>query len=147
MEILDKKYNDIMQCLDYILTMCGLEKGFINKKLDNGELLQSELDSALMELMEIISEKDIETKMQFLDSCIDFDMLKKEFDEKTLFDIDKVIAHFVLYQLDNDNGEKDIISEYTSKFGNEYIIDWFEGIINTNEFIKILKEGYIISEV
>ena len=56
MEILDTKYTDIIKCLGYILTMCGLEKDFINKKLDSGDLLQSELDSALMELIETIKE-------------------------------------------------------------------------------------------
>jgi hypothetical protein len=57
MNKLDLKYNDIMKCFDYILTMCGLEKDFINNKLDKGEILQSELDSALEELIETIEEE------------------------------------------------------------------------------------------
>jgi len=51
---LDNMYSAIMYELDYLLTMSGLEKGYLEKKLDNNEILQSELDSALMELIEII---------------------------------------------------------------------------------------------
>ena len=51
---LDNLYSDILKTLDYILIMCGLEKDFINKQLDNDILLQSELDSGLMELIETI---------------------------------------------------------------------------------------------
>lgn len=51
---LDMKYYAIMKELNYILTMFGLEENFLDKKLDNGEVLQHELDSALMELIETI---------------------------------------------------------------------------------------------
>lgn len=51
---LDNMYSQIMYELDYLLTMSGLEKGYLEQKLNNGEMLQSELDSALMELIEII---------------------------------------------------------------------------------------------
>lgn len=51
---LDMKYYAIMKELNYILTMFGLEENFLDKKLDNGEVLQHELDSELMALIEII---------------------------------------------------------------------------------------------
>lgn len=51
---LDIMYGAIMHELGYILSMFGLEENFLDKKLDNGEVLQHELDSALMELIEII---------------------------------------------------------------------------------------------
>ena len=57
---LDIMYSDIMKGVEYILTMCGLDKNFIDNKLDNWELLQSELDNALMELIEIIKYKESE---------------------------------------------------------------------------------------
>lgn len=55
---LDMKYYKIMKELNYILVMCGLENNFIENSLDKQEILQSELDSALMELIETIKYED-----------------------------------------------------------------------------------------
>lgn len=85
--------------------------------------------------------------MKELTCCVDFGILKEHFDENTLKKIDKILTHFVEYSIENDDGEKDIIGEYTSRFGYGYVIDWYEGMITTEEFIGILKEGYLLGEV
>ena len=42
-----------------------------------------------------------------------------------------------------DDGEKDTISEYESKYGNYNIIDWYEGLKSTESFLEefMLSKG------
>lgn len=55
---LDCLYGEIMIKLENIMVLCGLEKDFIDKKLNNMELLQTELDCALMDLIGVIKYKE-----------------------------------------------------------------------------------------
>lgn len=55
-KILDKRYDKIMKNLRYILKLSGINENYIDEKLDNNELSQVDLDSALMELIETIRE-------------------------------------------------------------------------------------------
>lgn len=55
-KILDKRYDKIMKNLRYILKLCGINENYIDERLDNNELSQVDLDSALMELIETIRE-------------------------------------------------------------------------------------------
>lgn len=51
---LDTYYSDIIKYLNEIMELCGLDKNFINKKLDNCEITQVDLDYLLMGLIETI---------------------------------------------------------------------------------------------
>lgn len=48
---LDINYGNIMVYLRRIMELCGLDKNFIDKKLDNVEISQIDLDYLLMELI------------------------------------------------------------------------------------------------
>lgn len=48
---LDTYYSDIMKYLNEIMELCDLDKNFIDKKLDNCEISQIDLDYLLMELI------------------------------------------------------------------------------------------------
>ena len=51
---LDKVYGNIIIKLEDILDLLGLDKNIIDYKLNNSEILQTELDNKLLELIEII---------------------------------------------------------------------------------------------
>lgn len=51
---LDVLYGKIMICLDDIMDLCGLENDFIDKKLYNDEVTQTDLDFKLMQLISVI---------------------------------------------------------------------------------------------
>lgn len=51
---LDTYYSDIMKYLNEIMELCGLDKNFIDKKLDNNEISQIDLDYLLMGFIETI---------------------------------------------------------------------------------------------
>ena len=51
---LDNLYGNIIIKLEDILDLLGLDKNIINYKLNNSEILQTELDNKLLELIKII---------------------------------------------------------------------------------------------
>ena len=51
---LDSLYGNIIIKLEDILDLLGLDKNIIDYKLNNSEILQTELDNKLLELIEII---------------------------------------------------------------------------------------------
>lgn len=84
--------------------------------------------------------------MKILNNCKDYKILEKELDAETLNKIDKVLIHYEDYITKNDDGVKDIIGEYYGIYGNGYVIDWYEGLMSTEEFLQELKEGYQIAD-
>lgn len=56
--ILDNRYCEIMDSIKYILKLVDIDENIINEKLDNSELMQTELDYALMGLIDVIIDKD-----------------------------------------------------------------------------------------
>lgn len=76
----------------------------------------------------------------FLEQCIDYKILKKELNKTQLSKIDTVIKHFIDYETIYDEGNKDIIEEYTRQYGNAHIIDWYEGLMTTEELLEKAKE-------
>lgn len=84
--------------------------------------------------------------MKLLNKCKDYKILESKLDADTLNKIDKVLVHFENYVEKNDDGVKDIIGEYFGIYGNAYIIDWYEGLMSTEEFLEEMK-NYKIAEV
>jgi len=71
-----------------------------------------------------------------LTQCVDFIKLKDIFSDEVLEEIEKVLEDYHFYQSLYDDGEMDIINEYTQKYGNRSVIDWYEGITSTEEFVE-----------
>ena len=94
-----------------------------------------------------------DSNYKILSTCKDYNMLKDALDVETLKDIDKVLQHYENYlskEYDNDDkaGERDLIDEYFRKYGNGYIIDWYEGLMPTEELISELNDNnYEINEL
>lgn len=78
--------------------------------------------------------------MSYLESCLDYEILKKELDSKILQKLEQILNNYEDYISKNDDGYKDIIGEYCSFYGNDYVIDWYEGLIDTKEFLEHIKE-------
>ena len=73
-----------------------------------------------------------------LESCKDYSILKGKLNKSQLSYINNVINNYIeyLYEYDDGNINTDIIGEYCNKYGNELIIDWYEGLITTDEFLE-----------
>ena len=56
--ILDNKYYLIMLHIEEILELSGIDRNIIENKLNNGEILQTELDYKLLTLIDEIIEKE-----------------------------------------------------------------------------------------
>lgn len=75
-------------------------------------------------------------KLLYVKGCIDYKILTEYLNQKELEKIDEVLYSFCQYQSKYDDGEKDIIGEYISQYGNSNIIEWYEGLKSTNSFIE-----------
>ena len=84
--------------------------------------------------------------MKILNKCKDYKILESKLDADTLNKIDKVLVHFEDYVDKNDDGNIDIIGKYCGIYGNGYLIDWYEGLMTTDEFLEEMKD-YSIADV
>ena len=78
-----------------------------------------------------------------LKNCKDYHILKAELTNEQLDMIDKVIKHYIAYAEKYDDGKIDIIGNYTRLYGNDYVLNWYEGLMATEEFIAEVKNGNI----
>lgn len=77
-----------------------------------------------------------------LKSCVDYKILEKEFSDDILSYIDNVLKDYESWKTKKYE-EEDInflYNEYDNYYGNGYIIDWYEGLIDTKEFIDEIKD-------
>ena len=81
--------------------------------------------------------------MSILETCVDYKILKDNLTAQQLESIDKILKHFQAYQVKYDDGNIDIIGDYMRLYGNDYIIDWFEGLMSTEDFIEEIKLGNV----
>lgn len=81
--------------------------------------------------------------MSILETCVDYKILKDNLTAQQLESIDKILKHFQAYQVKYDDGEIDIIGDYMRLYGNDYIIDWFEGLMSTQDFLEEIKLGNV----
>ena len=77
--------------------------------------------------------------LNILKNTKDYEYLKSKLTKEDLINMEKVLEDFIYYQSLYDDGNIDIIGEYQSKYGNDYIIDWYEGLLDTDDFIKTLN--------
>ncbi len=110
-------YNEI--CIKYNLYDCIKENCYID------ENFKKDID----DVQEINDYK-------ILTSCIDYQVLKENLSEEKLKKIEKCLESFQYYESIYDDGDIDIIGDYERNYGNGYIIDWYEGLMETDEFIE-----------
>ena len=86
-------------------------------------------------------------QLNALKSCTDFKKLKNTIIYNDLIDMEKVLEDYEEFLNMYSDGKKDIIGEYTQKYGHTDLIYWYEGLIATDDLINIYKEKYRNIEV
>ena len=81
---------------------------------------------------------DIELKI--LKSCKDYYSLSNSLSETCLKDIETRLEHYNKY-LDNHSD----INAYKDEYGNESIVDWYEGLMDTKDFIDQFKDNRLFN--
>lgn len=76
-----------------------------------------------------------------LKDCKDFEILKEHFTEKEINIMQREINNYLSYLENNDDGISDVVENYIRDNGNRYLIDWYEGLISTEDFINEVKGG------
>lgn len=76
-----------------------------------------------------------------LKDCKDFEILKEHFTEKEINIMQREINNYLSYLENNDDAISDVVENYTRENGNRYLIDWYEGLISTEDFINEVKGG------
>lgn len=80
--------------------------------------------------------KDDDIDLSYIKECVDYPTLKENFTKEELVEINNVIKDFDSYVNKYDDGIKDIITEYEMQYGNDNIIEWYEGLKTTKSFIE-----------
>lgn len=81
-----------------------------------------------------------------IEKCKDYETLKNNLSTKQLEELDKILEHYEDYKskcynenlIKNEDYEFDI-EDYTRIYGNGYIVDWFEGLWGTQEFLEEIR--------
>ena len=65
----------------------------------------------------------------------------KKIEKKYGITNDTVVAmHNIIVDTANIEGKIDIIKDYTRLYGNDYVLNWYEGLMATEEFIAEVKK-------
>lgn len=73
-----------------------------------------------------------------LEQCIDYNILQQRLTKEQINEVSRVIKHYNQYLNEHDN-----IEEYKQLFGYGYVINWYEGLSSTEDFIKEVKEKLV----
>lgn len=109
-----------------------LDPNIYSEKIVELHAVARNFDKVCNELLEFY-------QRSYVNDCIDYPILKGNLNQNELKKIDNVLRDFCNYQSKYDDGEVDIVEQYTSKYGNSNIIYWYEGIKDTESFIEDLK--------
>lgn len=89
--------------------------------------------------------------MKILDKCYEYKLLENKLNKKVLNKIDKVLIHYENYlrkEYKKDINFNNDITLYYHKYWNGYVIDWYEGLMSTEELIEEINySNYKVSEV
>lgn len=75
-----------------------------------------------------------ENKLEILNNCKDYDYLINNLTHDQIKNIEKVLKHYLNYLEHSDD-----IDKYIFNYGNSAIIHWYEGTLNTEDFIDRYK--------
>lgn len=156
-----KEETEYSYLKDQILYVSGLSENLLqvdaNKTLYNEICIKYNLYDCIKENCYIDEnfKKDIDDVQEINDykiltNCNDYQTLKENLSEEKLKKIEKCLESFQYYESIYDDGDNDIIGDYKRKYGNDYIIDWYEGLMKTNEFIESQKcdvENEMLEEI
>ena len=140
---------------DYRIFLNNNEKIF-NFIIDND--LEKILYQANMEAKNMADKEGQEFLHSYRFSKVYDIVMENNLDRENIFQIlnllenpfNKNIESFEYYKSIYDDGDIDIVSEYKSKYGNNDLINWYEGIMSTDSFIEIVnleKEGKLNNEL
>lgn len=75
----------------------------------------------------------------YISQCVDYSKLKDVLTNEELQEIDEILYDFHQYQFKYGDGKRDIVSDYKQEYGNASVIDWYEGLKDTEEFLDEFK--------
>ena len=73
--------------------------------------------------------------MKIINKCKDYEILKENLNEDTLKEIDEVL---IQYEDWKTKGDEDY-THFEDYYGNGNTIEWYEGLMETEEFIKEIR--------
>ena len=76
-----------------------------------------------------------------LESCVDYNIIKEHISEEQLKIMSNIIEHYLWYLGEFDDGDCDIIGDYKNEYGNYIVINWYEGLITTKEFLEEVEDN------
>lgn len=71
--------------------------------------------------------------MKILQKCKDYSILKSILSMEQLKNIDNILIHYENNNIDTEN--------YINKYGNGNIISWYEGVVDTKEFLRDIRDN------
>ena len=71
--------------------------------------------------------------MKILQKCKDYSTLKSILSMEQLKNIDNTLIHYENSNIDTEN--------YINKYGNGNIISWYEGVVDTKEFLRDIRDN------
>lgn len=80
-----------------------------------------------------------ETELHILNKCFENEILKNNLTQEQLLEIEKVLREYINFSSKYNNEGIDTGEAYINKYGNSNIVDWFEGLKSTKDFIKDFK--------
>lgn len=80
-------------------------------------------------------------ELELLICCKDYNQLSNALSFECLKYIENKLEHYVQY-LDNH----DDINAYKEEYGNQGIVDWYEGLMNTKDFIDQFKKSFNLND-
>ena len=115
---------------------------WFNKKISENSVLKK-----LEKLFKSRYEKS--NQYRYLNECNDYFYLKRYLNQEQLKNIDDVLKDFEKYVEKNDDGKIDVVDRYKQEHGNDLIINWYEGLETTEEFLEqiIDKSIYDFNDV
>ena len=114
-------YNEI--CIKYNLYDCIKENCYIDENFKK-------------DIEDIQKIKDF----NILSNCVDYQVLKENLSKEKLEQLEKGLESYEYYR-NMYYVDGNIIEEYTSKYGNEHLINWYEGILTTDSLIEMLNNN------
>lgn len=74
---------------------------------------------------------DENNKLEILKTCKDYPVLESNLKYEFLEEMENKLQHYLNYISKNDN-----IDDYKKEYGNHDIVDWFEGTMDTKDFLR-----------
>lgn len=71
--------------------------------------------------------------MKILQKCKDYSTLRSILSMEQLKNIDNILIHYENSNIDTEN--------YINKYGNSDIISWYEGLIDTRDFLRDIRDN------